>query len=334
MNNRIDWIDAAKGYGILLVIFGHIHHFSYIYSFHIPLFFIISGYTYKQNPFGFKDFLTKKIKTLIIPYFSLGVVLAIFSCIMITDSNRNGLSDCIDIAKKLLIQKRFWTLWFLSALFVLNVLFYWLINAFKERTYHIATISIFSSFLVALYYKHGGKPLPWNIDASIMALPFFLFGYYAKNANILISTTPSTPKRNSIAVAILAIINITTTYVNILATGTTLEMWASKYAIVPLTYISAISGSLAIILFSMQSNSTAIKYIGKNSMIFFAWHQTLAMPLINLAFNEIGILVPPYQSIVTQYARDAAVFVMTLVFMTAANEIILRMNLKIFTGIK
>lgn len=48
---RIDWIDAAKGIGILLVIIGHsISIFSIrgaIFSFHMPLFFICSGLTFR-----------------------------------------------------------------------------------------------------------------------------------------------------------------------------------------------------------------------------------------------------------------------------------------------
>ena len=39
---RIDWIDIAKGYGIIGVIIGHIttpYITVWIYTFHIPLFF-------------------------------------------------------------------------------------------------------------------------------------------------------------------------------------------------------------------------------------------------------------------------------------------------------
>lgn len=49
---RLDHIDACKGIGILLVILGHtnvpsIVH-TIIYSFHMPLFFIISGYLFSE----------------------------------------------------------------------------------------------------------------------------------------------------------------------------------------------------------------------------------------------------------------------------------------------
>lgn len=45
MSKRIEWIDIAKGIGIILVIFGHIispsNFRTWIYSFHIPLFFLL-----------------------------------------------------------------------------------------------------------------------------------------------------------------------------------------------------------------------------------------------------------------------------------------------------
>ena len=53
MSKRIEYIDAAKGLAMILVVIGHCHwkgHLagSLIYSFHMPLFFIISGFFLKQ----------------------------------------------------------------------------------------------------------------------------------------------------------------------------------------------------------------------------------------------------------------------------------------------
>ena len=54
--NRILWVDAARGIGMMLVVLGHAisdttmdnpllsRLFYFIYSFHMPLFFFISGY--------------------------------------------------------------------------------------------------------------------------------------------------------------------------------------------------------------------------------------------------------------------------------------------------
>lgn len=70
---RDNAIDIAKGIGILLVIIGHtgglpahstVHHF--IYSFHMPLFFILGGFLFKPSSIG--THIRKDAKRLLIPY--------------------------------------------------------------------------------------------------------------------------------------------------------------------------------------------------------------------------------------------------------------------------
>ena len=49
--SRAEWIDACRGAGILIVVLGHCNppFNKLIYSFHMPLFFILSGYLYKNK---------------------------------------------------------------------------------------------------------------------------------------------------------------------------------------------------------------------------------------------------------------------------------------------
>lgn len=79
-NQRILWIDMAKGYGIILVIIGHwnIPYLTdYLYAFHIPLFFFLSGVVFSLK-YDFVSFLKTKVRHIVVPYFCLGstVVLA------------------------------------------------------------------------------------------------------------------------------------------------------------------------------------------------------------------------------------------------------------------
>ena len=59
---RSDWIDATRGLGIILVFYGHVlqkaflpsneavgDQFRLIYSFHVPLFFVLSGVVFKPR---------------------------------------------------------------------------------------------------------------------------------------------------------------------------------------------------------------------------------------------------------------------------------------------
>ena len=75
---RIDWIDFAKGFTMLLVVIGHstgtsllgmtIHQI--IFSFHMPLFFVLSGMTFNPSDTveEFKEKIFKNIKNLLIPF--------------------------------------------------------------------------------------------------------------------------------------------------------------------------------------------------------------------------------------------------------------------------
>ena len=85
---RLDYLDLAKGIGILIVMLGHFpvdgephisrQLYDFIFSFHMPLFFIITGiifgYNRKWEKQTFKELFIKKLKTIIYPYFTLSAV--------------------------------------------------------------------------------------------------------------------------------------------------------------------------------------------------------------------------------------------------------------------
>ena len=78
---RLSWVDNSKAIGIVLVVTGHTVGlgepvYKYIYSFHIPLFFFLSGFLLKQKHLKteFFTFAKEKFKVLIIPYLSFWVI--------------------------------------------------------------------------------------------------------------------------------------------------------------------------------------------------------------------------------------------------------------------
>ena len=74
--NRLPWVDAAKGLGIVAVVFGHLTPpgldalHQWIYLFHMPLFFLLGGMFQKAatKESCFWDFLKKKAASRLIPY--------------------------------------------------------------------------------------------------------------------------------------------------------------------------------------------------------------------------------------------------------------------------
>ena len=84
--DRIEQMDIARGMGILLVVLGHNHVcasgtaiFLSIYSFHVPLFFFLSGLFHKRQVSLTKD-ICKRAKKLLLPYFATGLAFAFTRC--------------------------------------------------------------------------------------------------------------------------------------------------------------------------------------------------------------------------------------------------------------
>ncbi|HEX2994927.1 MAG TPA: acyltransferase family protein, partial [Anaerolineales bacterium] len=74
MPKRIEYLDIARGIGILLVVLGHndfaaLSPFFHqvIYSFHIPLFFFLSGY-FVDTSLSFFNYSKKRFHAVLKPY--------------------------------------------------------------------------------------------------------------------------------------------------------------------------------------------------------------------------------------------------------------------------
>jgi fucose 4-O-acetylase-like acetyltransferase len=126
---RIGWIDAAKGVGITLVVFGHIlggaisrnwfgHEqqgqslYEFIYLFHMPLFFLISGMVWiesaKANPLGS---IINSIRTIAWPFVFWSLVQQL-STPIISKFAPNTTSLEFNVWLEYLITgKVFWFLW-------------------------------------------------------------------------------------------------------------------------------------------------------------------------------------------------------------------------------
>lgn len=91
---RLDWIDIAKGIGIILVVFAHTivpqirndyvsanFLWIFIYNFHMPLFFFLSGWLFEKGLAHYNDkgkFILRKLKFLMLPYITFSAFAYIF----------------------------------------------------------------------------------------------------------------------------------------------------------------------------------------------------------------------------------------------------------------
>lgn len=124
-NRRIIWIDVLKCLAIFFVLWGHcIQHFTnsdfsnnpvflFIYSFHMPLFMMLSGYfASKLEKRSFRDVFTSKFLQLLLPTIIFGIVYWLQSRFLLHQTHKDIIS-CL-----------WYYFWFLKSLFVCIMLFY------------------------------------------------------------------------------------------------------------------------------------------------------------------------------------------------------------------
>lgn len=323
---RIEWIDMAKGYGIIFVLIGHVdmpYITNYIYAFHIPLFFFLSGYVFNANK-DYKTFFLKKLRRMIIPYFCLCIPM-IFSELYYGNS---GVIDANGIINEIICfikQERHTTLWFLSALILLDFITYPLIKYNIKQT----TIIIIGASLFGLLLWHTGiNSLVWNIDATLVVLPFFYAGYKSKKILERFLFIPI--KYIIILLVLLTLITFAITDLNFSLSGTRLDIYNSTLGNNWLGFISAFTGIVACIAFSKQFSNKVIRYLGQNSLLYFAWHQSIIFPTLSYLYWRIGL------SECDIYKNTSVFKWITIIFaflsISLLNELISHSRLKFIIG--
>lgn len=183
---RIVWVDVAKTMGIFLVIAGHTSGNTavntIVYSFHMPLFFFLSGYTYKVNTKSPFDKIRRCAKNYLIPYMIASVLTIIFIGVIGTTyyNMRSGiefnnvLDNIVVMTKDTLLGYGIGMLWFLNVMFLSK-----LVMEFVAE--YIAHYNLYLPILVLLFcgslLMTQINVLPWNLDILPIALFYIVLGF-------------------------------------------------------------------------------------------------------------------------------------------------------------
>lgn len=182
MSKRNICVDITKGLAIILMVLGHSSLpdslSNFIYAFHMPVFFILSGYCTNWHAGTFFSFISRRTKALLIPFFAYSVIVWIMLKI-------------IDVPVFSLAKG--WgglALWFVPVMFSASII---------ARAYFIVSNSIikFLCLLICLitgvYLSYANIYLPWSASTIPYATILIIIGAYLKrveskifNSNILI----------------------------------------------------------------------------------------------------------------------------------------------------
>lgn len=170
-DNRLQWLDIAKGFTIILMVLGHtsIPKFAsdFIWSFHMPLFFIASGWCTNWDRDNICKFIAFKASALLLPF-------VLYSSIVLIASQLIGGGN---LKTFLCIGWEGYALWFIP------VLFFALIVAKLIKSVQAKNLQILFWLLTAVIgdgLSYNKIYLPWTFSTVPYACFLIILGSKAK----------------------------------------------------------------------------------------------------------------------------------------------------------
>lgn len=334
LTSRIGWIDTAKGIGLLCVIFGHLHIpyvDTWVYFFHMPLFFFLSGVVFSGRKYDFTTFLKKKVKSLVVPYFTLGGGIFLFFCIVYALEGRPG-TDYLEMLKSFLVQEHYWTVWFLACLFLMEVLYYGIHRCFGKKTLLATAVSGGICIFGLARYRLGWGSLPWNLDVALVAQFFFHAGFCFKSlAPKLERFDRCKPLTKLAAAGGLMACNFVLGFVGIRLSGSSLDMSVGLYGNEVMTFLSAFCGIAGVVLLARMIEWPWLSWLGRNTMVIFGWHSRIIIVACQYLYAGLGI----FQSgaLLSQLGYAAVTGAIIAIVLVPATHLIKRSRIHALFGL-
>ena len=277
-NRRIQWVDVAKGICMLSVIAGHLGVQKLdriVFSYHLTVFFLLSGYTMKENLCP--QALQKRFKALMVPYFvtcGAVIVMDLLNMMFLTgvwdfysasslvgaDLTRSFFaSGSISSLGQIEIGGRIGAIWFLPALFFAG----WtaqLLLKYIPNTAHRYAIAITFALLASISARFVW--LPFSVQPAMLAVPLVLLGYDLKQNGLL--------ERLSLKQILLCFLIF---LAGILINKTTVYYVSADLPDYGISAVCAIASSLCIIYLAQKlENIHSLAWIGRNSIYYLCIH--------------------------------------------------------------
>lgn len=261
---RLGYIDLLKGLAILLVVtqhwvLGNPRVSSFILSFHMPFFFLLSGTLYKRK--DKEEFISKKVKSLIGPYIIWRLLSAIIE-LFIFPLQISGKSEILNV---ILVGG----LWFLPALFVSSVLFLLLESYYGEKQWILAFLVIICYFIgmVNSYAKVGS--ISAAATQGLVGVLFYYLGFIM-NRRLVKILQQCRPKKKIIIIECSLIILVSCFR---WMDNNIVLMYINDYGNVAIFTIKAILSSVALFIIGVTVDHLPIfEKIGKKSMLIMIIH--------------------------------------------------------------
>lgn len=294
MATRVDFIDLAKGFCIILVVLSHVcgstawYFLDVMNIFRMPLYFVLSGLFFKSYG-SFFVFVKKKTNKLLIPFLSVYLFVVLPSSFLIY--HRYGSVDNIYDFFFAHFGRLYLGIdgaaWFLLCLFFMNLIFYLI--------YLIAKGKMFPMFLMTIACGLTGYLLDCQhiyialwIDSALTAMPFFMLGYFIRSKTDLLNETLS---KKHLQLSVLSLLMLLfAVWLDEIQGVHEIYYGSNEYEVNAFSlYAGGAFGMLFVLLISKRVNSLpVVSYVGRFSIVVLLTHLLYLFLFRNILY-QLGI---------------------------------------------
>lgn len=211
--NRVKYIDVARGIAILCIIIGHFGVYEVnrvVFTFHVPIFYIITGY-FLSKKHEVKAFINDKIRTLLVPYIVTCIAMVILSMLFALLLERETVAEAarhwsvasiygsgVDYKEPFVIHK-IGAIWFLLASFFGSIF----LRISLEMPKKVRFLFVLGLFLVGYLTTIHCFWFPFSIQAGCCATLFMYIGYLARQSQEIYETFPNVVKGAGVVIAFI-----------------------------------------------------------------------------------------------------------------------------------
>lgn len=330
MEDRNYTVDIAKGYGMILVIAGHLftygsNPFNFIFSFHMPLFFFLSGFLFTLEKYPRPSDLFKKVfRTMVTTYLFfifIGFILYFIS---------GRLKPNAHLLYSIFLKGQpdvCGSLWFITCLAIVYILFYFIIRKLdKNQTKWIIFILAVCLLLEFLLTRASTYYIPLKLESVPIALFFFTIGYYCR-----LNKWMDKVKVKWGLIALIAVIFFS--YIN-----STVNICVPTLGNILYFLITAFGGICFILAISKYKNLFFIRFLGINSMIIFLMDEYIRhyyLELISLldnksyiAMENVPILYCLIGTVLVTLGCATSIYIISPLYTRFSNKLIALVNKK------
>lgn len=288
MNDRKYWLDIAKGLAIILMVLGHTTiprmAFDLIYSFHMPLFFIASGFASNYAKRSPLEYIGYKARIILLPFITYSTIVSILLYAI----------GKMDFPHLIANGWEGYALWFIPVLYFASVIAM-LASVVSRRFRYVYMLCL---FLLGYGLCYFNVHLPWTLSTVPYATFLVLVGNELKHIQKWIEA-----KNHYWDIALLFIVTAIISHFHRLDMA-----WNHVTPIIPLT-IGAIAGTLMVfrlsvwLELSIKWSASLLQKVGRETYIVVAFSQVTIMtinhyyamdPLLKYAILVIVLVLMKY----------------------------------------